>query len=155
MVAQTACVVCGGNERTAECVHLSERANCACVTEVVSINASCERGAGRRLNGDELIVGFATELFAHKGRDKTAEVRSAACTADNHIGLYAVLFAGSLCFKTDDRLVQKYLRQHRAENISVALVRCCAFNGFGNRTAERACCAGELCVYLLAYLCFH
>ena len=106
MVAESAGVTGGGDKVTAEGIHFGKRTHHTGVAEVVGVGAAREAGAGGRLYGDEAVVGFAAELFAHEGRDQSAEVGAAAGTADDDIGFFAVFVKRGLGFKTDDRLVQ-------------------------------------------------
>ena len=63
----------------------------------------------QQLNGDELIVLFAAQLFAHEGRNEAAEVTSAAGAADDHVGLDAVFVHRDFAFHADDGLMEKHL----------------------------------------------
>ena len=110
--------------------------------------------AGCRLDSDDLVVCFAAELLAHEGSDQAAEVGTAACAADDHVGLDAVFVKCGLGLETDDRLVQEHLVQHGAEHVAVAGVGDGDFDSFGNRAAERTGRAGEFGKNLAADLGF-
>ena len=56
-----------------------------------------------------------------KGADQAAQVGAAAGTADDDIGLDAVLLQRGLGLKADDGLVQQHLIQHAAQHVAVAL----------------------------------
>ena len=137
-------MVSGRNKSAAECVHLRERANLTCIAEVICKLASCKAWTRRRLNSDNSVISLASELFAYKRRDKTAEVRAAAGTTDNNVRLYIIFIKSFFSLKTDNRLVEKYLIKHTAEYIAVTLGRCSNFNSLGNCTAKTACCARVL-----------
>ena len=144
MEAQTACVVSRRNKARTEGVHLRERTNHTGVAEVVSELAACKARAGCRLNGDNAVVLLSPELFAHKRSDKSAEVRAAACAADDDVGSYVVFIERRLGFKTDNALVKKNLVENRAEHIAVAGVRGSYLYRLRDSAAEAAGCAGML-----------
>ena len=144
MIPQTACVVGGGDKAAAQRIHLCQRGYHACIAEVIRKFPSCQARTGCRLNCDNLIILLATQLFAHEGRNQTAQIGAAACTADDDIRLDAVFIECCLCFHTDDGLMQQNLIQHAAQNITIALLADCRFYGFGNGTAKAARCAGML-----------
>ena len=155
VVAKSACVVCRRNEAAAEGIHLGKRTNHSRVAEIVCKLTSCEARTACRLNCDDLIISLASELFAHERRNKSAEVGAAACTADDRIGLNAVFIHSDLRFKSDNRLMKKHLIENASEDIAVALVSCCDLDRLADSAAETARCAGMLCKYLSADLCFH
>src|SRR5699024_1137860 len=106
VVAQAAGVVGGGDETAAQGVHLGQGADHAGVAEVVGVLAPGQAGAGGGLHGDEAVVRLAPELLPHEGGDETAQVAAAAGTADDDVGLHAVLVQGGLALQADDRLVE-------------------------------------------------
>ena len=138
MVAQAAGVVGGGDEAAAESVHLGQRADPAGVAEVVGEHAAGEAGAAGRLDGYELVIALAAQLFAHEGADESAEVAAAAGAADNHVGDDAVFVHGDLGLHADDALVQQHLVEHAAEHVAVALMGGGVLHGLADGAAERA-----------------
>ena len=109
MVTKSAGMVSGRNKSAAECVHLRERANLAGIAEVICKLTSCQAWARRRLNSDNSVISLASELFAYKRRDKTAEVRTAAGTTDNDVRLNIVFINSFFSLNADNLLVKKYL----------------------------------------------
>ena len=114
------------------------------ITEVVCICTSCHRRTGSRLNSDKVRSILSLELVTHEGCHDTAEVRSAAGTSDNDVGILVNHLHLQLCLFTDDGLVEKYLVENGTENIAVTLCRCCDFNCLGDRASEGSCRSGML-----------
>ena len=138
VVAETAGVVGAGDEAGAEGIHLCERSDLTGVAEVVGELASRQGRAGGGLDGDDAVVGFASQFLAHEGGDETAEVGTAAGTADDDVGGHVDLFKSRLGFETDDGLMQEDLVQDRTEDVAVTFLRDFRFDRFGNGAAERA-----------------
>ena len=138
VVAQAARVVGRGDEAAAERVHLRQRADHAGVAEVIREHAARQAGAGGGLDGDEAVVLFAAQLFAHERGDQAAEVRAAAGAADDDVGRDAVFVEGDLRLKADDRLVQQHLIEDAAEHIAVARRRRGDLHGLADGAAEGA-----------------
>ena len=58
MIAQTARMVGGGDIAAAQGIHLRQRAHHARITEIISVFAAGEAGAGRRFHGDDAVILF-------------------------------------------------------------------------------------------------
>ena len=142
-----------GDELAAYGVHLSQRANHACVAVVVGKLAACETGARGWFCTYYLIVGFASEHFAEEGCCKATEVAATTGAGDEDVGLDVVLLECLLCFESDDCLVEQYLVEHAAQFVAIAFVVDCCFYGFGYGASQRACCAGVFGQNLASNLC--
>ena len=94
VIAQAAGVVGGRDKIAAQRIHLGKRADHTRIAEIVSVYAAGQAGAGSGFNGDDLVVGFAAELFSHKRCDQAAQIGSAAGTANDNVGFYAVFIQG-------------------------------------------------------------
>ena len=150
VIAQAAGVVRRGNEAAAQRVHLLKRAHAAGVAVVVGVHAAGEAGAGRGLDGDELIVLLAAQLFAHERGNQAAQIGAAAGAANDDVRLDAVFVHSRLALKADYGLMQKHLTQNAAQHVAVALVCGRVLNGFGNRAAKASAGAGMLLQNLAA-----
>ena len=133
-----------GDEAAAERVHLGQRADLAGVAEIVGKFSAREARAGGGLDGDELIVALAAQLFAHERGDEAAEVAAAAGAADDDVRHDTVFVERRFGLQTDDRLVQQHLIEHAAEHVAVAGSRGGDLDSLADRAAERAGRAGVL-----------
>ena len=79
------------DESASESVHLCERTYLSGVCEVVCELASREARARCGLDCNDPDVSLALDLVSHERSNESAEVRSAACAADDDVGLDAVL----------------------------------------------------------------
>ena len=138
VVAQAARVVGRRHKAVAQGVHARQRSDVAGVAEVVGVLAAGKRRAGRGLDRDDARVGLAGQLILHERRDQAAEVGAAARAADDDVRIFVQHLHRLLALQTDDRLVQQHLIEHRAEHITVALVRGRDLDRLGDRAAERA-----------------
>ena len=109
MIAQPACVVCGGNKVAAQSVHFGQRAYHTGVTEVINVFAAGKAGAGSRFYGDDFVISFAAQFFTHKRRNQTAQIGAAAGASDDHIRYNVVFVHSCFGFKADNGLVQQNL----------------------------------------------
>ncbi len=139
VIAKSAGMVCRRDKVRAQCVHLRQRTYHTGIAEVISKCSACEARAGCRLNSDDSVICFTSEFLTHERSDQAAEVGSAACAADDDVGLYAELIKGSLRLQTDHRLVEKYLVQNGTEHIAVTFSSYSNFNSLGDRAAEGTC----------------
>ena len=155
MVTQSAGVVGRGDKVGTQSVHLGKRCYHAGVAEVIDELASGEGGTGGRLNGNEAVVPLTSEHLTHEGGYKSAQVGTAAGTADDDIGYYAVFIHGNLGLKADNGLVEQNLVENAAQNIAVAGSGGGCFNGFGNGAAQRAGGSGMLLQYLPSHFGGH
>ena len=128
MITKASGMIRRRNEIMTERVHLRDRRDHAGIAEVINKFPSGQRRAGCRFNRDNIIIRFAAELLSHKRSNQSAQIRSAACTADHNVGLDAELVESCFGFKTDDTLMQNNLIQHRAEHIAIAFRMCRNFN---------------------------
>ena len=135
MIAQSSGMAGGRNETAAQRVHLGKRTYFTGIAEIISIFTSCQAGAGCRFYCNDIVIGLATEHFACKRRDQTAQIGTAAGTADDHVCLDTIFVEGSLSLQTDNRLMQKYLGQHRTKHIAIAVLTCSSFYCLRNCTA--------------------
>ena len=150
VVAEATSVVCRRDEARAERVHLGERADLAGIAEVVGVLTASEARAACRFHSENIVVGFATELFTDEWAHETTEVRTTAGATDDEVGLHAELVECSLGFETDHGLVQQHLVQHGTENVAVTRLLHGGFHGFRNGAAEATRGAREFGVDLLA-----
>ena len=74
VIAQTTCMVRCGNIVAAERIHLLQRAYPAGVAIIVGIAPAREGGAAGGFDGDEPVVVFAAQLFAHERSDEPCEI---------------------------------------------------------------------------------
>ncbi len=98
VIAKAAGMVGGGDKVAAQRVHFGKGADHTGIAEIVSVYTAGKAGAGSGFNGDDPVVGFAAELFSHKRCDQTAQIGSAAGTADDDVGFYAVFIQGGFGF---------------------------------------------------------
>ena len=130
VIAQSARVAGGRYEVRTERVHLRERAYPARVAIVVGVSAAGQRRTARRLDRHNAVVVLAAKLLAHERRNQSAEIRSAAGAADDHIGLLAELAESGLGLKAYDGLVKDNLAEHRTQHIPVAGIAHCGLDRF-------------------------
>ena len=90
VIAQAAGVVGRRDKAAAQRVHFCQRADHAGITEIVSVLAAREAGAGGRLHSDDAVVLFAAEFFTHERGNQTAEIAAAARAANDDIRRNAV-----------------------------------------------------------------
>ena len=129
-------MVCRRDEARTEGVHLGERANLTGIAEVIGVLTASEARAACRFHSENIVVGFATELFTNERANKATEVRTTACATDDEVGLHADLVESGLRFETDDGLVEEHLVQHGTENVAVTRLLHSGFNSFRNGAAK-------------------
>ena len=147
MIAQPSGVVGRGYEAAAEGVHLGERTDFAGVAEVVGVTAAGEARTRGRFHGDDPVIRFSAQFFAHERRDQAAEVGTAARAADDDVRSDPVLVERGLGLQSDDALVQQHLREHRTEHIAESGSRYGGFHRLGDRASQTAGSPGELLEY--------
>ena len=150
VVAETTGVVGRWDEAGAQRVHLGQRANLTGIAEVVGVLTASEARAACRFHSENIVVGFATELFADERAHETTEVRTTASATDDEVGLHAELVESGLRFETDDGLVEEHLVQHGTENVAVTRLLHGGVHGFGDGAAEATRGAREFGVDLAA-----
>ena len=150
VVAQAASMVGRRDEAGTQRVHLGERADLAGIAEVVGVLTASEARAACRFHSENIVVGFATELFADERAHEATEVRTTAGATDDEVGFHAELVEGGLRFETDDGLVEEHLIQHGTENVAVTRLLYSGFHSFGDGAAEATRGAREFGVDLLA-----
>ena len=102
-------MVCGRDKAASQCVHFGQRAYFPGIAEIVYKFSSGKAGAGCGFHGNELVILFSSEDFAHKRGNQPSQVGSAACAADDDIRYDIVFIKGGLCFQSDYGLVKQYL----------------------------------------------
>ena len=122
VIPQTTCMVRSWHESTTQCIHLLQRANLTSITEIICINATSQTRTRCRFNCNKTIICFTTQLFTHKRRNQTAQVRAATSTANDNIRMNAVLIHCCFGFQSNDRLMQQYLRQYRTQHIAITFL---------------------------------
>ena len=143
------------NKAASQGVHLCQRADHTCIAVVVSVDTSCQARAGSRFHSDNFIISFTPEHLTNKRCDQTSEIGTTSRTTDNHIGLYTVFIQSRLRFKTDNRLMQHYLRQDRTQHITIGVLADSSFHCFRNRAAQTSRSPRELGVNLTPHICEH
>ncbi len=134
MVAQPTRVDRRRHELVTERVHREQRRHARGVAEVVLEGAFGERGARRRLDGDEPDVGVGDE----RQRDAT-EVRAAAAAAEHDVGRRLARERELLLgLEPDDRLVQQHVVEHRPERVVRVVAAHRVAHRVGDREPERA-----------------
>ena len=99
----------------AERVHGQKRRHAGHVAVVVDERALGHRGAGRRLDRDDLDL-RAVDLVVGEREGEAGEVAAAARAADDDVGqLLARLLELLLGLQADDGLVQQHVVEHAAE----------------------------------------
>ncbi len=132
VISQAARMVGRRDEAAAQRIHFCKRTHHSGIAEVVCEFSSGKAGAGCRFHCDKAVILLAPELLAHKRCDQTAQIGTAARTADDDVRLHAVLIQRSLALKSDHRLMQQHLIQHASQHITIAFRMGCHLNCLGD-----------------------
>ena len=93
------------HKTAAQRIHLCKRTDLSGIAEIIYILSSGHARTGRGLHRYDAIVRLSPDFLADKRRNQTAQIGTAARTADDHIRLDIIFSERRLRLLTDDGLV--------------------------------------------------